>query len=385
MAHRWLGVVTCLVLGSACRDPATPDAGTTASNPFVGARFYLNPDYTKEVETAAAAAGADAAKLRKVAAQPTAIWLDSIAKAQTVAKYLDDAEKKQAEGTQPILSLFAVYNLPNRDCSAKSSAGELEVEKGGEARYKTEFIDVIAAQFAAHPKQRIVAVIEPDSLPNIATNLSVPKCAASEQAYRHSIAYAISKLSMPHVSLYLDAAHAGWLGWDGNRTRIAAIFKDVLTEAGGVGKIRGFATNVSNYNVVHGDDGKTLEPSNPCPDEATYVEQLADSLEDVGIKGKGFIIDTSRDGRAGIRSKWGSWCNVKGAGLGERPRAAPSKHIDAFFWVKPPGESDGTSNDSAARFDAMCKGPDAAPDAPQAGDWFSAYFQELVRNANPPL
>jgi cellulose 1,4-beta-cellobiosidase len=360
-------------------------AGATATNPFAGARFYVNPDYVKLVETAAASAGADAALVRKVAAYPTAIWLDSIAKAQTVTKFLDDAQRKQAEGGAPILSVFVLYNLPNRDCSAKSSAGELDVERGGEARYKKEFIDAIASQFAAHPAQRIVAIVEPDSLPNVATNLNVPKCAASEQAYRHSIAYAASKLAMPHVSLYLDAAHAGWLGWETNRVNIARIFKEVLTEAGGLDKIRGFATNVSNYNVVHGDDGKKLEPSNPCPDEATYVEQLAQTLESAGIKGKGFIVDTSRNGRGGIRSKWGSWCNVKSAGLGERPRAAPSPLIDAYFWVKPPGESDGTSNESAPRFDAMCKGPDAAPDAPQAGEWYSAYFQELVRNANPPL
>ena len=180
------------------------------------------------------------------------------------------------------------------------------------------------------------------------------KCAESDAIYRGSIAYAISALSMPHVSLYLDAGHSGWLGWDAHRAKIAAIFKDVLDRAGGAQKIRGFATNVSGYGVLRGDDGRRLEPSNPCPDELTYVEKLSGDLAKVGITGKGFVIDTSRNGRAGIRSKSGHWCNIKGAGLGERPRASPAPNVDAYFWIKVPGESDGTSDPKAPGFDATC-------------------------------
>lgn len=215
--------------------------------------------------------------------------------------------------------------------------------------------------------------------------MNIPKCAASDQAYRGSIAYAISKLAAPNVSLYLDAAHAGWLGWDGNRAKIARIYQEVLEAAGGVDKVRGFFTNVSNFNVLRGGDGHKLEASNPCPDELTYVSKLAETLLWAKIPGKGFIIDTGRGGRGGIRAKWGSWCNVHGAGFGERPRAAPTPLVDAYLWVKPPGESDGTSDPSAPRFDAMCASADAAPGAPEAGQWFASYFLDLVKNANPPL
>jgi cellulose 1,4-beta-cellobiosidase len=83
-------------------------------------------------------------------------------------------------------------------------------------------------------------LLEPDSLANLATNSSITKCAESDSAYRRSIAYAVSKLALPNVAVYLDAAHAGWLGWTANRTKIAAIYKDVLGAAGGAGKIRGF-------------------------------------------------------------------------------------------------------------------------------------------------
>jgi len=69
----------------------------------------------------------------------------------------------------------------------------------------------------------------------------------------------------------------------------------------------------------------------------------------------------------------------------ERPRAEPEPGIDAYFWVKPPGESDGVADPKAPRYDEMCGGPDAAKGAPQAGQWFESYFLDLVRNATPPL
>ena len=393
MVRNWVGLASCGLLATACsgagnttKTAASVTGGAGAlANPFAGAAFFINPEYVKKVEATAAHNPDKAALVKKVASYPTAVWLDSISSTDGIEGTLTDAERQAQQGSKPVVVVFAVYDLPNRDCSAKSSAGELSVSANGEARYKAEFIDRIAAQFHAHPNLRIVAILEPDSLANLATNLDKPKCAESDKAYRHSIVYAISKLSQPHVSVYLDAAHAGWLGWDSNREKIVAIFKDVLTDAGGVDKIRGFATNVSNFNILRGDDGRNLEPSDPCPDELTYVDRLRESLADVGIENKGFIVDTSRDGRGGIRTKWGSWCNVKGAGLGERPRAAPEPGVDAYFWVKPPGESDGTADKSAARFDAMCVSTDAAPGAPEGGQWFESYFLDLVKYASPPL
>jgi cellulose 1,4-beta-cellobiosidase len=394
MLFRKVAVSSLFVVLAACGCASRGSRGAGAvgsseperGNPFENVRYYINPDYVQKAEGAVAKASpVDAALIRKIEAYPTAIWLDSIAKAATIGRYLDDAAEQQLKTGQPTLTVFVVYDLPNRDCSAKSSAGELKVEENGEARYKAEFIDNITAQFQAHPKQPIVAILEPDSLANLATNLGVPKCAASQDAYMKSVAYAVSKLSLPNVSIYLDAAHAGWLGWDGNRSRIVTIFKQVLLMAGGVGKIRGFATNVSNFNTLTGRDGKKLEPSDPCPDEITYVHKLGDTLNRHGIKHKRFIIDTSRNGKGGLRRRWGSWCNVKGAGLGERPGVSQESGVDAYFWVKPPGESDGVSDPTQPRFDANCVSGDSAKGAPQAGEWFDAYFQDLVKNAQPPL
>ena len=352
-------------------------------NPFVGATYFVNPDYASRLESAASTHPGEAAAIRKLAHVPTAVWLDTIERAQGVSSVLQTAAQ-QAAGGPPALTVFVVYDLPNRDCSAKSSGGELSTEAGGEQRYKSEFIDKIAEQFAAFPEQRIAVVLEPDSLPNLATNMNVPRCAQSDGVYRRSVAYAISKLALPNVSIYLDAAHAGWLGWDANRTKIAKIFKDVLSLAGGAHKIRGFSTNVSNFNTLSGAEGKRLGASNPCPDELTYVAKLGESLQREGIAGKQFIIDTARNGRA-VRSSWGNWCNIKGAGLGERPQAGPARGVDAYFWIKPPGESDGVSDPKQPRYDASCSSQDSSPNAPQAGQWFESYFVDLVKNASPAL
>jgi cellulose 1,4-beta-cellobiosidase len=349
--------------------------------------LYVDPAYASKVESSIRVAPARSSQLRKLESMPTAIWLDSIAAVGGVGRTLDDALARQKQSGKPVVTVLVVYDLPERDCSASASSGELAVAAGGEARYGNEFIEPLAAQLRAHPSQRVVIVVEPDSLANIATNMSVAKCAAADSVYRRSIALAIRRLSMPNVWLYLDAAHAAWLGWARNRAKIAQIYRDVVAQAGGADKIRGFATNVSNYDSLRGGDIARLEPSDPCPDELTYVEKLSASLAEVGIVGKGFLIDTSRNGRAGIKSKSGSWCNVAGAGLGERPQASPVPGVDAYLWIKPPGDSDGGSDPSAPGYDANCgaASADSLPGAPRAGQWFNAQVLQLVDNAQPPL
>lgn len=365
--------------------PASAPTGNMDVNPFQGARFYVNPDYQGEVDATIAGHPDRAAELARLKGNSTALWIDSISAVGRIPLWLDDAAAQSRAPGGPVVPVFVVYDLPNRDCAANASTGELTHENGGEARYREEFIDAIAARFRAYPEQRIVVVLEPDSLPNLVTNLHIAKCALSEQLYKHSIAYAIATLSLPNVSVYLDAAHSGWLGWDDHRNGIARVFREVLDMAGGVHRIRGFATNVANYTTLSKGDGKQLEPSNPCPDELSYVSRLSEALAAVGITGRGYIVDTSRNGRAGIRKSWGNWCNIRGAGLGQRPTVAPAPSIDAYYWVKPPGESDGSSDSSMAGFDENCASEDAASGAPRAGQWFERYLLDLVTHANPPL
>lgn len=366
--------------------PVTPFAGAHApatTNPFEGAEFYGPTEFGERLEKLAAANPAQAEALRKVGKQPVAFWLDNIEHAKNTSKWLDEAAKAKTASGKPPLTVFVVYDLPGRDCNAAASAGELDV-KSGEGRYQQQYIDMIAAAFKAHPSQPIVAILEPDSLANLATNMENPNCAAAAPIYKRGIAYAISKLSAPNVHMYLDAAHVGWLGWPKNLTKIGPIFKEVLDMAGGPDLIRGFALNVSNYDPPKGTYERK-QPNEPAPDELGYAKDLSDALAKVGITGKGFIIDTSRNGKADIRSTPGNWCNIRGAGLGERPQASPAPLIDAYYWVKTPGQSDGISDKNAKRFDENCISDDAVPGAPEAGEWFDSYLLDLVKNANPPL
>ena len=57
---------------------------------------------------------------------------------------------------------------------------------------------------------------EPDGLANLITNMAVEKCANAADAYLSSTKYALAQLDFENVAVYLDAAHAGWLGWPDN-------------------------------------------------------------------------------------------------------------------------------------------------------------------------
>lgn len=365
--------------------PASTPHAPVGVNPFEGARLYVNPDYARSVEAVAAKHPAQAEQLKKVAVLPTAVWLSSIADTRDLPRHLETAKQQTASGGQPTVPVFVVYNLPNRDCNAAASAGELPATADGEARYQRDYIDVITAAFAAHPDQRVAVVLEPDSLGNLVTNLENPKCQAAEGIYKRGIAYAISRLSMPHVFIYLDAAHGGWLGWPRNLAKSVPLFKEILEMAGGTDRIRGFATNVSNYQPPKDLTNAKRNPNVAPNDEVSYVADLAKALNDGGITNKGFVIDTGRGGKQFIKTTGANWCNIKGAGLGERPTVAPAPLVDAYLYIKPPGESDGVADPSAKRFDKNCASEDATPGAPEAGQMFDTYLLELIKNATPPL
>lgn len=400
-------------------------------NPYVGVNFYVSQDYAEKIEESKAKADAKwHAAMDKVAQQHTAVWLDRIgaiagsAEVKGLKAHLDAALAQLAKDpSKPMLITFVVYDLPNRDCSALASNGELRLEADGMRRYKEEYIDEIARVITAdeaYKSLRIVTVIEPDSLPNMVTNLEAfPDCRTAQPAYEEGLAYAVQKLStIDNVYIYMDMAHSGWLGWD-HGDNAAKAYKKVLEMAGGESKITGFATNVSNYSTLR----ESFNPFNDVNanmsvivgfyewnrmiDERTYVEGMR-----ARFPNHSFIIDTGRSGWASksgapmdTRTHRGNWCNVRGAGIGERPTVAPAPGIDAYVWIKPPGESDGTSDSSAnspneegKRYDAMCgQEPtlrkisgdtvptDALPGAPHAGRWFHEQFMMLVENAHPPL
>ncbi|KAF2195694.1 glycoside hydrolase family 6 protein [Zopfia rhizophila CBS 207.26] len=369
--------------------PTTTQAPAEASgNPMAGKTFYANPYYASEISSLAvptlSAKGSAtwAAKATNVAKVGTFVWLDTRAKVPSIATYAKDVQQKNAAGANLVLPLV-VYDLPERDCAALASNGELSLANDGANLYRG-YIDSIAAQIKAFPDVFFVLVIEPDSLANLVTNLNVQKCSNAQDAYKTLTVYALKTLNLNNVAMYLDAGHAGWLGWPANISPAAKLFAQIYSDAGKPAAVRGLATNVANYNAWSISQCPSYTQGNQVCDEKSYINSLAPLLKENGFPAY-FIVDTSRNGVQPTKQlAWGDWCNVIGTGFGIRPTTVtPDPLLDAFVWVKPGGECDGTSNTTAARYDAHCGYADALQPAPEAGTWFQAYFEQLLVNANP--
>ncbi|WP_425465112.1 glycoside hydrolase family 6 protein [Nonomuraea longispora] len=438
------GVTGTTVTATEVDDDGGPNPGQHVENPYAGATGYVNPDWSAK---AAAEPGGSA-----VADVSTAVWMDRIAAiggsadAMSLREHLDEAVSQDAaNGSAPLTIQVVIYNLPNRDCAALASNGELRISEDGFNRYKNEYINPIAdiLDDPQYANLRIVTIIEPDSLPNLVTNIDAfEDCreANGPGGYRDGVRYALDQLhAISNVYTYVDAAHHAWLGWDSNFQPAVDLFHETVagTQAG-VDSVDGFIVNTANYSITTEPhftvnttvNGTSVRQSdwvdwNYYIDELTFARDLRDRLIAKGFgSGLGMLIDTSRNGwggpdrpsgpssstdvnqfveesRVDQRIHAGNWCNQSGAGMGERPTASPASGLDAYVWVKPPGESDGSSeeidNDEGKRFDRMCDptytGNDlngnnltgALPDAPISGQWFSAQFRELLANAYPPI
>lgn len=135
---------------------AAPQARQAAVNPFAGYSFYANPYYSSEVHSLAMPSLP--ASLRPaasaVAAVGSFVWLDTRAKVPTLDTYLADIKQKNAAGAK-LMATFVVYNLPDRDCAALASNGELLIDQDGATKYKVEYIDKIAAIIQKYPGVKV--------------------------------------------------------------------------------------------------------------------------------------------------------------------------------------------------------------------------------------
>eukprot|EP00727_Mastigamoeba_balamuthi_P008148 m51a1_g3954 putative cellulose -beta-cellobiosidase (462) ;mRNA; f:343775-345325 len=360
---------------------------TQSKNPYqLGKKVFVNPDFVAEVEAAEAVKPSMKAQFEIVKKYPTFIWLDTISMLDKLPGYMAAAKAQDA------LIQLVVYDLPNRDCAALASNGELLIKNDGLNKYKTLYIDRLAKILAQYPTVPIVMVIEPDSLPNMVTNKDkYDSCrevaAASPSIYHQGVAYAIKTLTAANRYMYIDAAHECWLGWENNMAGFLTVINDVMDLTGDTSSIRGFAVNVANYQSMTNTIG--CKDYNPVYGLLQYIEKVHEKFQNSKFtQGPYFIADTSRNGVQVQRADVGNWCNIKGAGLGERPKANPNpslQMIDAYTWIKTPGESDGTSDSSAPRYDGKCGSVDSMTGAPQAGKWFQTQFEMLVTNANPAV
>jgi cellulose 1,4-beta-cellobiosidase len=132
---------------------------------------------------------------------------------------------------------------------------------------------------------------EPDSLANLVTNLNVAKCANAANAYKTLTTYAIKTLNLKNVIMYLDAGHAGWLGWTANIGPAAELFGSLYKAAGSPAAVRGLVTNVANYNAWSIATCPSYTQGNTNCDEKRYVNALAPLLVKNGFPAH-FLTDT---------------------------------------------------------------------------------------------
>ncbi|KAG8716720.1 hypothetical protein FRC09_015323 [Ceratobasidium sp. 395] len=377
----FIAATAATLVAGVSSSPLTPRQ--TDVNPFAGKTFYESPYYRAEVEaeiTKLKAAGktALAAKAAEVAKVSTFIWISDTKAVPSISTYLKDASAIQKKTGKKQIVQLVVYNLPDRDCSAKASDGELKLSNAGEARYEA-WVKSVASEIERYPDVSVAISLEPDSIGNLVTNLSVPKCGNAAPAHKRLLALAVAVLQRPNVSIYLDGAHAGWLGWPDNLGPTAAILGEILANAKKINPkatVRGLATNVSNYNGL----GNQQQAGR---DELVYINNLKPLLENVGYPAH-FIVDQGRAGNQVATRDGGDWCNFKYGGFGPRPSTTtPSPLVDAIVWVKPGGESDGTSDTASPRYDTACTSATSYIPSPEAGNWHSDIFGLLIEQANP--
>ncbi|WP_079078628.1 glycoside hydrolase family 6 protein [Streptomyces sp. DSM 15324] len=263
---------------------------------------------------------AEAAAVRRIAGRATGEWLGG---AEPEARARAVTEAAARAGRIPLLVL---YDIPHRDCGQYSRGGAADG-----AAYRA-WTAAVARGIADRPA---FVVVEPDALLHLVDGCT--PAALREERYA-LLADAVTTLtSLKHTKVYLDAGNAG-------RGRTAGMDRALLRA--GVARADGFAVNVANFYSTG--------------DSLAYGRQLS-----AAVGGKHFVVDTSRNGngpyREGDPAK--RWCNPPGRALGTPPTTRTADPlVDAYLWVKTPGESDGE-----------CKG------GPKAGRWWPEYALGLTR------
>jgi endoglucanase len=245
-----------------------------------------------------------AARLRKITAYPAGFWVGGWMPAVRVASAIRTVMREAAASDS--MPLLVLYAFPYRGCGnepAGKPAGAAEA--AGYQRW-------IGQAAAGIGTGKAAVILEPDAL----AQLAQPDCLRpGELAGRlQVIRRAVDRLaSLPNTAVYLDAGQSRW--------RPAKVMAALLLAAG-IGRTRGFALNVSNFN--------------PTAAEESYGDSLSAMLH-----GMHYVIDTSRNGAATATT----WCNPPGQALGVPPTAnTGNRLVDALLWIKPPWASDGTCN-----------------------------------------
>ncbi|HUP83761.1 MAG TPA: glycoside hydrolase family 6 protein [Candidatus Limnocylindria bacterium] len=388
--------------------PAAPSAVATTPALPADTRFYHAPPNPGAVQQAKALkqAGrtAAAARITAMAAVPQAVWFTEGTPSEVGAYATEIIDAAKDDGSVPVV---VAYNVPGRDCGSYS---------GGGAATGTAYRNWIDAIVDALGQTKAVVIVEPDGLALLPSD-----CGLADPYNRVSLlSYAAHAfLADANALVYMDAGNSNWNTVGLMAQRLVAI---------GVDEIAGFALNVSNFQYTDNSTqygtwvskciayGTYVSPGNfdECPDQYGSVDGIQLSSfghwSDTAAKAKfntsaenahyssllgatqpttHFVIDTSRNARgpwSGTNAHPQShddteaWCNPPGRGGGARPSASTGKTlVDAYLWIKLPGESDG----KCYRWTDGPNDPVFGIEDPDAGAWFRKTALQMANNAIP--
>jgi endoglucanase len=308
-----LAGLLAVTLGGAA--PATAQASDLYVDPD-----GLAPRYLRNLQISGR--HAEAAAIRRIADQPAATWFTDARPG-----FADRARKLVgAARAARRTAVVTLYFIPHRDCRQYSAGGARD------ARTYRNWISSMAGSLRGH---RTLVILEPDAVAQSVQGCLGPRATTVRYAL---LAHAVDTLrAQPGIEVYLDAGHPGWIS--------AERMAPALRRAGAT-RARGFSLNVANFrttseNLIYG----------------TTLSRL--------LSGRHFVVDTSRNGNGPARRGKGDrhWCNPPGRRLGPAPTLRTGHAlVDAYLWVKRPGESDGACGSGA----------------PAAGQWYPAYARSLV-------
>ncbi|MGW3207004.1 glycoside hydrolase family 6 protein [Streptomyces sp. NPDC001135] len=257
----------------------------------------------------------------RIAGRPAAVWFtdpDPDTITDRVRAVTADAA---ARGRVPVL---VPYAIPDRDCGGASRGGAPDL-----TAYDS-WIDAFARGLGP---EEVLIVLEPDS---IAQSDCLPEAGRAARFASLARAGRVLKAADPKARVYYDAGHSGWH---------PPAEQAALLRRAGAADADGVFSNVSNFRTT--------------ADEIAYDRQVLDALG--GPASLGAVIDTSRNGNGAPPD--GRWCDPAGRKLGRAPTLDTGEaRIDAYLWVKLPGESDG------------CRGA--------AGTFTPSYAYDLARGAS---
>jgi endoglucanase len=384
---------TVLATGALALTPAAAAPAPTAAPTTTTRTLAPNTSFYVDLQSKAAAqaitdvrAGqtADAVRMAELASWPVATWFTGgTTPAQTRTAVATLAARAAGRRQVPVIT---AYNVPGRDCSQFSAGGAATT-----AEYQA-WADGLAAGLG---RSKAVVILEPDGLA-----LSPDQCGGTPQQQADRVAqinYAVDRLEQqPDASVYIDAGHSAWHAVGDMAQRL---------RDGGIARAQGFFLNVSNYRT----DAELTRYGTMIAGCLWYLANVAGAVGDdcanqfwppadadawyaahvpAGAVLTHFVIDSSRNGQgpwtppAGVYSDPQDWCNPPARGIGRPPTAdTGTPLVDAYLWVKVPGESDG----SCTRGTAGPVDPEWGVVDPAAGVWWPDQVHQLAALASPAL